>query len=82
MAQNKTGSRKLTIRVRLKVREIAEQKGRSRTWLSHHAELQYETIRGIFSNPERDVSILTLEKIARALRVPVTDLYTVVDEEE
>ncbi len=82
MAQKKTGSRKLTVRVRLKVREIAEQKGRSKTWLSHHAELQYDTIRGIFSNPERDVSIVTLEKIARALRVNVTDLYEVLPDEE
>ncbi len=82
MSQKKTGSRKLTMRVRLKVREVAEKQGRSKTWLSHRAELQYETVRNIFNNPDREVSIVTLVKIAHALNVEVSELYEVSRDDE
>jgi len=74
------GSHKLTMRVRLKIREIAEKQGHTRTWLSHHAEIQYDTVSGIWHNEYRDVGIATLVKIAHALQVNVSDLYVVEDD--
>jgi DNA-binding Xre family transcriptional regulator len=65
------------MRVRLLIREICEDRKITRTWLSHHAEVQYDTISGIWKNPNRDVSIVTLLKIAHALNVDVSELYEV-----
>lgn len=69
------------MKIKLRIREICEQQGRSRTWLSHRAEIQYDTVSGIWHNPNRDVSIVTLLKIARALNVNVNDLYEVLPDE-
>jgi DNA-binding Xre family transcriptional regulator len=74
----KRGSKPM--RVRLKVREITEQQGHTRTWLSHHAEIQYDTVTRIWKEPETNVSIATLTKIAKALGVDVTELYEEVDD--
>ncbi len=67
---------------RLKVRQIAERNGISRTRLSRLAEIQYETINAIWHNDRRDVSISTLIKLAKALHVDVSQLYEVVDDQE
>lgn len=69
------------MRVKLRVKEICEQRGLSRTWLSHRAEIQYNTVSGIWNNPNRDISLLTLLKIAQALNVSILDLYEVLPDE-
>lgn len=69
------------MRVRLKVREITEKQGHTRTWLSYQAQLQYDTISRIWNKPETDASITTLLKIARALNVDVTALFEVEQDE-
>jgi DNA-binding Xre family transcriptional regulator len=69
------------MKVKLHIREICEQRGLSRTWLSHHAEIQYDTVSGIWNNPNRDISIVTLLKIAQALKVDVNDLYEAISDE-
>lgn len=68
------------MRVRLKVREITEQKGHSRTWLSYNAQIQYDTVTRIWNKPETDASITTLLKIAHALGVDVSELYEEVED--
>jgi len=60
--------------IRLRVKEIAEQKGISRTRLSRLADTNYKTINAIFKNPYREVTTTTLGRLAKALGVPVTDL--------
>ncbi len=67
------------MRIRLRVKEVSEQRGISMVQLSRLSELQYDTIRGMFNNPQRDVSILTLEKVAHGLKVDIHELYTVFD---
>lgn len=75
------GSRKLVI-VRLKVKQLAEKKKINRATLARKADLNYETVHRMWSEePQKDVSIITLEKIARVLNVPVTDLYEVISDE-
>lgn len=67
--------------IRLKVREIAESKGITRTMLSRRAEVNYETVNGIWNNPTREVSLKVLVRIAKVLDVPVTSLYEEINEE-
>jgi DNA-binding Xre family transcriptional regulator len=67
---------------RLLVRQIAESKGISRTRLMRLAEVQYETINGIWQNDKRDVSLTTLLKLSKALHVDVSELYEVVNDQE
>ena len=60
--------------IRLRVKEIAQHKGISMTRLSRLADTNYKTIKAIFDDPYREVTTTTLDKIATALEVPVTDL--------
>lgn len=66
--------------VRLKVREIAEAKKINMSKLSRMADVNYNTIRAIWDNERKDVTVSTLEKIARALKVDVSELIEVLPE--
>ncbi len=68
--------------IRLKVREIADARRINMAKLSRMADVNYNTIRAIYNNPNRDVAVTTLEKIAKALKVEVTDLYEIVPDDE
>ncbi len=67
--------------IRLKVKEIAEQKKISMTRLSRIADVNYKTIRAMCDDPYRDVAYSTLVKVAGALKVRVEDLAIVEPEE-
>jgi len=45
------------------------------------SDVNYNTIRGIWDDPNRDIAVTTLEKIAKALRVDVSDLYEIVPDD-
>ena len=60
--------------IRLRVKEVATQKGMSMTRLSRLADTNYKTIKAIFDNPYREVTTTTLDKLAKALEVSVIDL--------
>lgn len=60
--------------IRLRVRELAEAQKISMTRLSRISDVNYKTIRAIFDDPYRDVAYSTLDKIAKALHVEVSDL--------
>jgi len=60
--------------IRLRVKEVASQKGISMTRLSRLADTNYKTIKAIFDNPYREVTTTTLDKLAKALEVSVIDL--------
>lgn len=66
-------------RIRLKVREIAEEKGMSITLISHKSYLALNTIRSIFQDPYRTVNTDTLTRLADALGVSVFDLMEEVE---
>ena len=67
---------------RLKVKEIAEAKRINMAKLSRLADVNYNTIRAIYSDSHRDVAVTTLEKISKALKVKVTDLYEILPDED
>jgi DNA-binding Xre family transcriptional regulator len=68
--------------IRLKIKEIAESRNINMAKLSRMSDVAYNTIRGIWDNENRDISISILDRIARALNVPVTDLYEVVPDDD
>jgi len=60
--------------IRLRVKEIAQQKDLSMGKLSRTADVAYRTVKLIYDDPYRDVSLSTLTRLAKALGVPVVDL--------
>lgn len=69
------------MKLRLRVKEIAEQKGMSMGKLERLADLSHPTIRDIFRHPYKEVTSTTLAKLATALGVPVSDLFEEVADE-
>ncbi len=69
------------MKLRLRVREIAQQKGMSMGKLERLADLSHPTIRDIFRNPYKEVTTTTLAKLATALAVSVSDLFEEVPDE-
>ena len=64
-----------TVKLRLRIREIAEQKGLSMGKLERLADLSHPTVRDMFRNPYKEVTSTTLAKLATALGVSVSDLF-------
>ncbi|HEY6541654.1 MAG TPA: helix-turn-helix transcriptional regulator [Ktedonobacteraceae bacterium] len=60
--------------IRLRVKEVAQQKGLSMGKLSRKSDVNYRTIKLIFSNPEMSITTHTLNKLAGALGVPASEL--------
>lgn len=66
---------------RLRVKEVAQAKGFTMARLQRAADINLKTIQAIWHNPQHDASFKTLDKIAKALGVPVTELIEDVPEE-
>lgn len=66
---------------RLRVKEVAQAKGFTMARLQRAADINLKTIQVIWHNPQHDASLNTLDKIARALGVPVTELIEDVPED-
>jgi transcriptional regulator with XRE-family HTH domain len=69
------------VKLRLRVKEIAAQKGFSMGKLERLADLSHPTVRDIFRDHFKEVTITTLTKLASALGVPVFDLFEEVSDE-
>jgi len=68
--------------IRLRVKEVAKEKGISMGKLSRTADIAYNTIKRIYADPYRDVSMYTLDKIAHALNVEIAELIEQVPDKE
>ena len=66
---------------RLRVKEVAQAKGFTMARLQRVADINLKTIQAIWHNPRHDASLNTLDKLAKALGVPVTELIEDVPEE-
>ena len=60
--------------LRLRVKEVAREKGVSMHKLSQRFEVSYHVVQDIFRNPFRIISTDTINRLAATLEVPVTDL--------
>ncbi len=59
---------------RINIRQPAEAQGLDISKLSRKSNISYKTVWELWNNPDRDVSLRTLEKLAGALGVPVQQL--------
>lgn len=62
------------MRVRLKIKEVADAKNISISKLHRAADVTYQTVKFIYDDPYRDVNISTLAKLAQALGVHISVL--------
>ena len=60
--------------VRLRVKEVAQQKGISQGKLSRSSDVDIKTLQKIYRYPTSIVTTETLDKLAKALGVSVRDL--------
>lgn len=61
--------------IRLRVKEVAQAKGFTQAKLSRAADVDPKTISTIYHNPYTDIRLSTLDRLARALQVPIHELY-------
>jgi hypothetical protein len=67
--------------LRLRVKEIAQEKQLSMNMLSHRSEVAYNIIKDCYRNPYRVINSETINKIAKGLGVSATDILENVSEE-
>lgn len=67
--------------VRIKVREFAVARNINMSKLSRMADVNYNTIRSLWDDETRDITVGTLEKIARALKVDIRELLEMLPDE-
>ncbi len=60
--------------LRLRVKEVAEQKGYNMSSLSRASNISFNTIKRIWQHPFGGANINTLNKIAQTLGVPISEL--------
>ncbi len=68
--------------VRLRVKEVAKEKGMSMGKLQRDADIAYNTIKRMLKDPYYVTTTETLGKLARALGVPPGELIEEVSDEE
>ncbi len=68
--------------MRLRVKEVAAQKGFSMGKLRRETHLSHNTLRTLYKDPYRHVNSSTLDKIAIALGVDVSELVESIPDEE
>jgi len=67
--------------IRMKLKEILQEKNMSMSKLSRLSDLSFSTISRIINDEKYSPTLNTLERIARALHVEVSDLYEQVPDE-
>ena len=55
--------------IRLKIKEVAEEKGFNMSSLARKSDLGFSTIKRIWKDPYKNIDLKMLEKIAKALDV-------------
>jgi DNA-binding Xre family transcriptional regulator len=68
--------------IRLKLKEVLLEKKMSQSKLSRLADISLNTIQTIYHDPYHDVLLSTLERLAKALSVNVSDLYEVLSDDK
>lgn len=66
--------------IRLKIKEVAQQKGFSMSRLSRESNMAYKTIQIIWRDPYHEVTTTTLNKLARTLEVDPSELIEYIPE--
>ena len=67
--------------IRLRLKEVLHEKRISQSKLSRIADVSMSTIQEMYHNPYHDAVLSTLDRIAKALKVNISDLYEVLPDE-
>ena len=73
---------KIAKMLKLKIREVAQSKGYNMSTLSRKADIPFNTIKRAWKDPEYQIQLATLHKIAQALGVPTSALIEDVPDKE
>ena len=68
--------------VRLRVKEVAREKGFSMGRLQRDADVAYNTVKRMYKNPYHVITTETLGKLAKALGVSLGELIEEVSDDE
>jgi DNA-binding Xre family transcriptional regulator len=64
---------------RLRIKEVAESKGYNISTLSRASDVPFNTLRRAWRNPNYEIKLATLHKIAKTLGVATSDLIEDLD---
>ena len=67
--------------MRVKIKEVASEKGISMTRLSQRSEVAYNTVRKLFRDPYAEVTLSTLRRLADVLDVSTCEVIEDVPED-
>ncbi len=68
--------------IRLRLKEVLQEKNVSQSKLSRLADVSLNTIQAMYHNPDHDPALSTLHRIATALQVDIGELYEVLPEKK
>ena len=68
------------MQIRLRIKEILEEKGKSNYWLSQQLGMCYRNYHNIVTNQTSAIRFETLEKLCEILDVPVSELFEQIDD--
>lgn len=66
--------------IRLRVKEILEEKGKSNYWLSQQLGMCYRNFHNIVTNKTSSIRFDTMEKLCEILEVSVSELFEEIDD--
>jgi transcriptional regulator with XRE-family HTH domain len=68
--------------LRLRIKDVAQVQGIGLAKLSRASDISYKTIQKVWRNPYHDASLSTLNRIAKVLNVPATELLEDIPEDQ
>lgn len=66
--------------IRLRIKEILEERGKSNYWLSQQLGMCYRNYHNIVSNKTSAIRFDTMERLCEILEIPVAELFEEIDE--
>ena len=66
--------------IRLRIKEILEERGKSNYWLSQQLGMCYRNYHNIVTNKTSAIRFDTMERLCEILEIPVAELFQEVDD--
>ncbi len=66
--------------IRLRVKEILDERGHTKYWLCKQIGYSYENLNKIVENQTKQIRFETLEKLSRILECDIGDLFEINDD--
>ena len=66
--------------IRLRIKEILEERGKSNYWLSQQLGMCYRNYHNIVTNKTTAIRFDTMERLCEILEIPVAELFEEIDD--